>query len=182
MQTYISMLRGINLGSKQVPMTSLKELYEGLRFKEVITYIQSGNVIFRATGRENSTDLCAGIEKAIHKKYHFEVPVIIRTRAEMKAAIAANPFLHKKGINPEKLHVTFLAEEPGQTQVAHLCAVNHAPDEFVLSGKEIYLHCPNGYGISKLSNNFFENKLKVKATTRNWKTVNKLAELAESVG
>ncbi len=181
MATFISILRGINVsGQKSIQMTDLKALYEELEFKEVITYIQSGNVIFKTEVKMSNQYLSAKIKHAIHKKYYFDVPVIIRTVEEMKHAISVNPFPKEKNIDLEKLHVTFLAETPEQPRLESIRNIDYSPDKFMVIGKEVYLYCPNGYGITKLSNTFFENKLKVSATTRNWKTVNKLVELADN--
>jgi uncharacterized protein (DUF1697 family) len=85
------------------------------------------------------------------------------------------------GIDIEKLHVTFLEKVPGQIELDNTKKHDYTPDKFIIAGREVFLYCPGGYGKSKLSNNFFENKLKVKATTRNWKTVNKLVESAEGI-
>ena len=178
METYISILRAINVGRRKILMTDLKALYEELNLKEIVTYIQSGNVIFK-TGKKISTQVLANkIQQLIAKKYQFDVPVIIRTGDEMKKTIAVNPFLKQKGINLEKLHITFLAENPEQVNVKVIQNLDYTPDKFVIIDNDVYLYCPNGYGITKLSNGFFENKLKVTATTRNWRTVNILAELA----
>ena len=92
-----------------------------------------------------------------------------------------NPFIKKKGIQLDKLHVTFLGTLPESSLVKAIEKLNFSPDEFVITGREIYLHCPGGYGNTKLSNNFFEKKLFVKATTRNWNTVNKLWEMAKEI-
>jgi uncharacterized protein (DUF1697 family) len=181
METFISILRGINVsGQKKIQMTDLKALYEGLKLKEVTTYIQSGNVIFKSKGASDQK-LTKRIEEAIYERFGFNVPVIIRTVDEMKHVISVNPFLKQSNIDIEKLHVTFLAEIPTQTNVGSIKNVDYSPDKFIIIDKEVYLYCPNGYGITKLSNNFFENKLKIKATTRNWKTVNKLFELAATI-
>ncbi len=181
MKIYISMLRGINVsGQKKIQMIDLKALYEALKFKDVTTYIQSGNIIFKANEKIFDENLAIKIEEAIYKKYNFNVSVIIRSVEEMENIISVNPFLKEREINIEKLHVTFLAENPPQANVESIKHIDYSPDKFIITGKEIYLYCPNGYGITKLSNNFFENKLKVKATTRNWKTVNKFVELAAS--
>jgi uncharacterized protein (DUF1697 family) len=181
MQTYISILRAINVGQRKILMADLKALYEELKFKEVITYIQSGNVIFKTGKKIADQVLAKKIGQAIVKKYHFDSPVIIRTVDEMKKTIAANPFLKQRGINLEKLHVTFLAENPELSNVKSIQNLDYAPDKFIIAGKDVYLYCPNGYGITKLSNSFFENKLKVTAATRNWKTVNTLATLADNM-
>jgi len=179
METFISILRGINVsGHKSIQMTDLKTLYAELGLKEAITYIQSGNVIFKTEVKISNQRLSAKIEQAIHKKYNFDVPVIIRTIEEIKHAISVNPFLKETNIDLERVHVTFLAENPEQHSAESIRDLDYSPDKFMVIGKEIYLYCPNGYGTTKLSNTFFEHKLKVSATTRNWKTVNKLVELA----
>jgi len=179
MGKYISILRGINVsGSKMIKMDALRKMYESLKFKNVATYIQSGNVIFES----NSTspgELQKLIEKKILKVFGFEVPVIVIDKKEVAAVIKNSPFVKRKNIDVTKLHVTFLSEEPEQANIEKIEIAKYLPDEFIISGKAIYLHCPNGYGNTKLNNNFFENKLKVSATTRNWKTVNELLRLAE---
>jgi uncharacterized protein (DUF1697 family) len=176
--TYITMLRGINVsGQKKIPMTDLKALYEQLGFKDIITYIQSGNVIFKTDPSSSTKELNKRIEKSIEEKFGFKVPVIIRTLDEMHIVIASNPLVKEPDVDTEKLHVTFLEEKP---LADHLSTINNPgvfSDRFFVVDSEVYLYCPNGYGNTKLSNTFFENKLKVKATTRNWKTVNKLFEL-----
>ena len=181
METYISILRGINVsGQKKILMTDLKALYETLGFENVSTYIQSGNVIFTTRKLLLNKDLTKKIEEAIFKKYDFDVPVIIRTGDEMEKVLAANPLLKEKNINVEKFHATFLEEEPSPEKIKLTRDLDYSPDKFRILGKEVYLYCPNGYGSTKLSNIFFESKLKVKATTRNWKTVNQLVVLAKT--
>lgn len=179
MTTYISILRGINVGGqKKIRMEDLKALYESLNFNDVITYIQSGNVIFKTVEKITSTDLQNTIEEAIQNKYGFHVPVIVKTVEEIQHTIKNNPFIEENNIDKEKLHVTFLAEVPAKSNLEKLHTYNFPPDRFLVIGKDIYLSCPVNYGNSKLSNNFFESKLKVTATTRNWRTVNTLLELA----
>lgn len=99
----------------------------------------------------------------------------------MISIIKSNPFLNRKNIDITKLHVTLLADEPAQANIDKLKDMHYEPDEFILCEREIYLYCPNGYGITKLNNNFFENKLKVTATTRNWKTMNELLSITENI-
>jgi uncharacterized protein (DUF1697 family) len=179
MAIYISMLRGINVsGQKKILMPDLKKVYEQLGFSKVITHIQSGNVIFSADKNLPTGVLSALIKEAILEKFGFKVPVIIRTVSEIEAVISANPFVAEAGINWKKLYVTFLDEEPQSTDIEKIRPFNSLPDKFHFNRREIYLNCASGYGTTKLSNTFFENKLKVKATTRNWNTVNKLLELA----
>ena len=174
MQTYISILRSINVsGQKKILMADLKTLIETLEFKEVFTYIQSGNVVFKSDGNLPDMGLAKKIEAAIEKKYGFQVPVIIRNIEELDKVISNNPFLAI-----EKLHVTFLSQAPKENNIKSIENIDFSPDRFFIKGKEVFLHIPESYGETKLSNKFFENKLKVTATTRNWKTVNKLFEIA----
>lgn len=179
MKTYISLLRGINVsGQKKIQMSGLKALYEELEFKGVITYIQSGNVIFSTNKNASPQYLAAKIEEKINEKYGFLVPIIIRTPAEMKRILSSNPFFGKKGIDAERLYVTFFLTSPKQADRKNVEKLDYAPDKYIVLDREVYLYCPQGYGKSKISNSFFENKLKIVATTRNWKTVKTLAELA----
>jgi uncharacterized protein (DUF1697 family) len=158
-------------------MADLQAMFVAMKFTEVITYIQSGNVVFKAPKAADDMALANEIEAAIHKKFQLNVPVIIRTILEMEQAIAVNPMIKQDGIDVERLHITFLAEAPSRDALEQIKKYDYPPDVFFIHNKEVYLYCPNGYGNTKLSNTFFENKLKVKATTRNWKTVNKLVEL-----
>lgn len=160
-------------------MAGLKALYEELGFTNVVTYIQSGNVIFQ-TKKKSDTALATQLETAVKATYGFDVPVVIRTVAELKEIIQNNPFLQEKELDMEKAHITFLATAPSQEALAKAATYDYSPDRFIIKGKEVYLHVPGSYGETKLSNTFFEKVLKVSATTRNWRTVNKLAELAEA--
>jgi len=178
---YISLLRGINVsGQKKVTMPDLKLLYATLGFKNVTTYIQSGNVIFD-TSIKSKIILKEKIEKSIAKKYKFHVPVEIRTSQELIKIIKQCPFdsvdIEKEGT---KLLVTFLSSPPSKSRIIKILNYVNSPEKLVIKGTEAYLYCPNGYGKSKLSNNFLEKKLEVKATTRNWKSVQKLYELSAS--
>jgi uncharacterized protein (DUF1697 family) len=181
METYIAILWGINVsGQKLIKMAALKVAFEEAGFRNVMTYIQSGNIIFRSEGN-NEDVLALRVSKLIRDNFGFEVPVIIRTSTALAGIISSNPFLKEKGILEEKLHVTFLSEAPDKTRQQELEKLSFGNERFVIQGREICLYCPNGYGNTKLSNNFFENKLKITATTRNWSTVNKLAGLLSNI-
>jgi uncharacterized protein (DUF1697 family) len=176
------MLRGINVaGHNQIKMTALRELFESVGFEQVQTYIQGGNVVFKA-GKSSTLQISKKIEERIAKEFGFRVPVVTRTSAEMGSVIGSNPFLKTKGIDPTKLHVTFLSEAPDPAALKKLEPLAVAPDQFLSRGDEIYLYCPNGYGNTKLSNNVIEKILAAPATTRNWNTVNKLHEMAPECG
>ena len=181
METIISILRGINVGGiNKIPMVELKAHFEKAGFKNVTTYIQSGNVVFSADKKEINS-LSEKIQQLIFKKYGFTVPVIIRAVGEMESIINKNPMLKMKGIDVEKLHVTFLSAYPSEQALDKIKAYNYKPDEFIIIDREVFISCPNGYGNTKLSNTFFENKLKVTATTRNWRTVNELVRLGKTI-
>ena len=179
MKTYIAILRGINVsGQKKILMADLKELLIKLKLKDVTTYIQSGNAVFKSEEKLSIEEFATRIEKAIEKHFKFEVPVIVRSSDEMKKVIAANSFPKNKKIDLARLHVTFLSHVPEKSLVNEIKKLSFTPDEFIVNGMEVYLHTPEGYGETKLSNSFFEKKLKVTATTRNWKTVNTLLEMS----
>ena len=179
MNTYISILRGINVsGQKLIKMTELKSHFENLGYSNVVTYIQSGNVIFKSSNSSTNA-LAVEISKMIKQVYGFDVPVLVLTKDELIEVANNNPYLNMEEILNESLYITFLTEEPATAKINQIDTTSFLPDEFTILGKNLYLHVVNGYGKTKLSNNFFENKLKVTATTRNIKTVNKLIELAQ---
>ena len=147
-------------------------------FSNVSTYIQSGNVFFELEEEMNQLDLGQKIEQAILKQFGFEVPVIVRTPEEIKVAITQNPF-QKGNTDIVHLHLTFLNKNPSEENREVAESYNYEPDKFAVQGNHVFVYCEGKYHRSKLTNNFFENKLKVKATTRNWKTVLKLLELSD---
>jgi len=173
---YLSLLRGINVsGQKKIKMAELKVLYEGLGFTNVLTYIQSGNVVFEADGGLDHQSL---IEQAIQKAYGFDVPVLIRTKDEIDNIVTACPFgevnLDEDGT---KVLATLLSESPNQEAIDSVMPFKHESESILVQDNVVYLRCPNGYGKTKLSNTFLEKKLKVSATTRNWKSMVKLQEM-----
>jgi uncharacterized protein (DUF1697 family) len=175
-KTYVALLRGINLGAKKrVSMPDLRALFTRLGADDVTTYVQSGNVVFKSA--EGSAKLIGAIERRIRRDLGLTVTVLLRTKPQLAKVVTGNPFA-KRVQDPTKLHVTFLAEKPDRSRVRRLDPKHGQPDEFRVVGLEVYLHCPNGYGKSKLTNAYFEKELGVAATTRNWKSVTKLAELA----
>ena len=178
MSTFVSILRGINVnGQKKILMAELKILFESLGFESVQTYIQSGNIVFNVPDIQKKEAIGNAIEATISKQYGFHVPTLIQTRVDLDKAVKKNPFIEREGIVLTKLHLTFLASSPTADNLQKLDNIDFSPDEFIIDGLNIYVYCPNGYGRTKLSNNFFESKLKVTATTRNWKTVNKLLDM-----
>lgn len=179
MEIYISLLRGINIGKKQIPMKELKAMYESLGFKNVQTYIQSGNVLFQY--KKTKTDkLSQMVEKKVEETFGFDVRVLHLTIPDIEAVISENPFIRQAAM--EKVYVAFLITPPtDEERLKKLNETDVAPDKFAVTDRAIYIYCDKGYGITKINNNFFEARLKVFATTRNRNTTLKLCELAKEM-
>jgi uncharacterized protein (DUF1697 family) len=178
MPTYVSLLRGINVGgARKVRIEELKRLYGSLGFEGVRTYIQSGNLVFRSRSNE-AGELEKIIQGKIQDLFGFDVTVILRTREELERLISRNPFIKTKAREIDKLHVTFLSEIPAKQAVESFDLAKNGKDRYTMADREIFLYCPDGYGRTKLTNSAFESKLGVRATTRNWATVNRLSEMA----
>lgn len=175
---FLVLLRGVNVGGKMLSMAALKDLAARLGYGEISTYIQSGNLILSAAVDDEDA-IGRTLEKAIADDMGMTVSVLVRTPRELRAMADNNP-LASRTEEPRRLHVTFLAESPSQALVEAIGPAAFTPDEFHVRDREVYLFCPNGYGVSKLGNAFWERALKVKATTRNWSTVIKLRELLET--
>jgi len=174
-------LRGVNVtGHNTIKMEVLRGLCQGLGFRNVETYVQSGNIVFQAL-LENPEAISKRIGETVLRSFGFDTPVIVRTSKEMRNVIGNNPFLKEKGIDSSKLHVTFLSEtaQKGSEKKLETLATN--PDRFYPASHEIYLYCPGGYGRTRLSNNAIEKALSVEATTRNWKTTNTLFEMVSKL-
>ena len=175
MTTLIALLRGVNVGGTgKIPMGELRSALSSLGLEDVATYIQSGNVFFRATGE--AADIAAAIEKQIVDVFGLTTTVLVRTPAELRKIAAGNPFLERQA-DLSRLHVAFLDAAPSAAAVAGLDPERSPPDEFAVRGREIYLHYPNGSGRSKLTLDYLERRLGARGTVRNCKTVNKLIEL-----
>lgn len=178
METYIALLRGINVsGQKKVKMADLRAQLAELPYENIQTYIQSGNIVFAANATAKET-LANQIKDNIQQNYGFEVSVIVRTPTELEWILQNNPFLKDSSKDPKRFYVTFLAQAPEPDHIKKLEEVDYSPEEYVLEGDLLFFFAPNGYGRAKMNNNFFEKKLKVAATTRNWRTIHKLVEIA----
>jgi len=169
-------------GHNKIKMTDLSSLYKKIGLKDVETFIQSGNVVFTDPGNLSETDLTEQIEDAVSKKFKYNIPVIIRTPEEFREIVSLNPFSDVENFNPEKLAVIFLYEKPSEAQIEKVKNIDYPPDKFIINGKEIFIYCPNGFGKSKIYTGFFENKMKVSGTGRNWNTINALLKIAEKKG
>jgi len=178
MNKFVSLLRGINVsGQKIIKMDDLRTLFESLGFKNVITYIQSGNVIFESS-LQSKREIKEKTENGIEDRYGFHVHTEIRTEKELEDILINKPFDHMdREENGTKFSVSFLSSAPLKSKVSKIQKYVSAPEKIFINGREAYFHCPNGFGRSKLTTAFLEKKLDVKATARNWKTVNRLFEL-----
>lgn len=178
MSKFVAMLRGINVsGQKKIKMADLRKYLEEAGFKEVETYIQSGNVVFESE-EEDERKLELKVAAVIRNKYGFDVPTVVKRHKDFEYVLNNNPFLKDRGENPDFCYLTFLAETPEELKVEALDSDQYLPEEFIIDGKNIFLFLPKGAGRAKINNNFFEQKLKVKATTRNWRTVKVLLEMS----
>lgn len=173
---YVALLRGVNVGGKnKLPMKDLAALFEALGCRAVRTYIQSGNVVFRATP-EVYVGLAARVVKGVREGFELDVPVVLRGAEALERAIAANPFL-AAGCEPESLHVMFLRDTPDEARASKLDANRSPGDAFALIGREVYLRCPNGVARTKLTNDYFDRALATVSTVRNWRTVLTLRDM-----
>ncbi|MDY7394546.1 DUF1697 domain-containing protein [Aureibaculum sp. 2210JD6-5] len=177
MTKYIAILRGINVGGhRKILMADLKQLLEKMGLQNVITYIQSGNVIFSSTMSEKDAE--KAMKKAVHEKYGFDVPVLVRTVNYFHNLIDNNPYLKDENVDINQLYVTFLSEIPNESAIEKLENTDFNKDKFTVIGDVVFLCFNSKLSDSKLDNNIIEKKLNLTATTRNWKTVLKLIELS----
>lgn len=176
MKTYIALVRGINVGGKGLlPMKELVAILESLGSQKVTTYIQSGNAVFQHKVGEASK-LAGKTSAAIEKKRGFAPHVLVLDAKELKQAVDGNPFPEAEA-EPKSLHVFFLDAKPAKATLKPLTVLKSDSERFELSGNVFYLHAPDGIGRSKLAANV-ERQLGVPATSRNWRSVCKLLEIA----
>ena len=175
--TDIALLRGINVGGKnRLPMNELVAMFMDAGCEDVRTYIQSGNVLYRRkpTGNEDIPSL---ISASILDRFGYQITIITRTAQEIRAVARTNP-LAGGGVEADKLHVVFLSEAPEASLIESLDPQRSPGDRFAVLGREIYLLCPNGFARTRLTNSYFDSRLSTTTTTRNWRTVLKLLEMA----
>lgn len=175
MKTYIALLRGINVsGQKKIPMAELRELLSKEGLNNVQTYIQSGNVIFQ-TSDENKDKLELKIHNSIKAHFGFDVPILVKTPIELKQIFDDCPFSEEKKVNS---YFMMLYSKADKVLVEEMSKLTYQNEEFMITDNCVYFYCSIGYGKAKFSNNFFERKLKVNATARNYKTMVKLLSLS----
>jgi len=178
MPVVISLLRAVNVGGHAViKMADLCTLYESIKLENVQTYVQSGNVIFQ-TDERDLAKLAKKIQGAIAKKFGVTPGVILRTTAEMRDVVARNPFAKRKGIEPNKLHVSFLDVNLKPAACEQLQALCLTTEELIPIGRELYIYCFNGMGKSKIPWTKVDKICSTRGTARNWNSVTKLLEMA----
>jgi uncharacterized protein (DUF1697 family) len=178
MTAYVSILRGINVGGRNIiHMDALQKMYENLGFHSVTAYLQSGNVIFVDADIEVA-QLEQKISSRIKRDFGLDVPVIVMTIDVLKQVVDNNPFFKDPDKDQRFLHVTFLSATPNYYDSKTIEDKRQRGEEISFTDSAAYLYCPHGYGKTRLTNNFLEAKLKVVATTRNWKTANELLKIA----
>ena len=179
MTACVSLFRGINVGGNRiVSMNELKSLHEALGFKDVVTYIQSGNVVF-SSDETDPVQLAQLIEENFARKFGFRAQVIVRTSAELEETITNNPFQNSPEKEPKWVLVLFLATRPESTALQDLQKTYNGPEEIYLIGQELFVYYTGGVGRSKLTLPLIEKKLKTAGTGRNWNTVLRLKEMMQ---
>lgn len=172
---YVAFLRGINVGGKnKIKMETLREVFSALGYKNVKTYINSGNVIFE-TAKTDDRKLALEIEHAIEKEFSLNIKVMTRTIKEIKSILENNPF-EGQFENDKDLHVLFLSEELSEEKCVALLSNNNENEIFAVKNREIFCLLRKGVPDSLLGKDYIGKKLKVSATARNWRTVNKILE------
>ena len=176
MSLQLALLRGINVGGRsRVPMKELVAAMEEEGFTNLSTYLQTGNILFESDDSDAGI-LPTRLQELIAGLFGTATPVILRTPEQLARVSSGHPYLADED-TPAKLHVMFLDLEPDPADVAELDPDRAPGDRFVVDGREIYLHYPNGAGRSKLTTDYFERRLGVTATARNWNTVLKLQSM-----
>ncbi len=174
---HLALLRGINVSGKNlIKMKDFQVLLQENGFINVTTYIQSGNIIFESQ-LSDIKEIENKISQLIKKEYGFDVPIIVLTLTDLENLIEYNPFAAEANEEPTKVLISFFRDLPSPKLIDELKSREYETEKFKFEKKYAYLHCMNGYGKAKINNNFLENKLKVIATTRNWKTILKLFEI-----
>lgn len=176
-EVHVALLRGINVGGKNLlPMKALAEMFVAAGCHDVRTYIQSGNVVFAASASA-ARKVPALVESAIVQRFGFAAPVQTRSIAELRDVLDSSPLI-RSGFDPAVLSVLFLADAPDRGAVAALDPDRSPGDTFVVRGREIHVACPNGLARTKLTNAWFDARLRTISTGRNWRTLSKLVQLA----
>ncbi|TIV10216.1 MAG: DUF1697 domain-containing protein, partial [Mesorhizobium sp.] len=172
---FVALFSGINVGGNRiVKMAELKAFFEGLGFTDVATYVQSGNVVFRAK-KQDAAALTREIEAAFEKKWGFNSRIMVRDASWFERLVKDNPYPEVAG-DPTKLHAYALEREPTAEETKRLADKCTGPERFEIKGDMLYLHAPDGLGKSVFAN-VIPRTLKVPGTARNWRSVLALLDM-----
>ena len=178
MGTWIALLRGINVGGKNVlKMADLKDNLQSIKLKNVRTYIQSGNVVFESVAK-SATTLARKITDIVAEKHGFAPVVVVISANQLLDAIQSNPFAQEAGI-AKSLHFFFLKKSCSDPDLQGMEAIKKPSEQFQLLGDVFYLFTPDGFHSSKLAARV-ERLLGVVTTARNFRTVQKLMDMVDS--
>lgn len=178
MKTYIAFLRGINVsGQKKIIMADLRGMLRKLKFDEVETYIQSGNIVLKSND-DDCQKIAQKIKMGIADTFGFEVPVLVKTYKELKSIFDKNPFTEPSDIENKRVYFALLKKPPQPESIKEFRKEKFQGEQFVVANDCVYLNYQIGAGKAKLSNNLIERKLKVSATSRNYRTMTKLLEMS----
>jgi len=181
MQTYVALLRGVNVGgANRLPMERLRALFAEAGASDVESFIQSGNIVFDAS-ETRAQAIVDHVADQIEREFGFAAPMVLRDAEAWGALIDGNPFL-ARGDDPDTLHALCLSQAPNEAALARLDPERSPNDEFLVRGRHIYLRLPSGVARTKLTNAWFDSNLRVFSTLRNWRTVVKLGELVRGRG
>ncbi len=173
---HLALLRGINVsGTKMIKMDVLKIALENIGFKNVQTYIQSGNVFVESD--ETASKVAFIIKQEIFKTFGFDVATIVITKENLKYCLTKNPYLKIKEIDTKKLYFAFVSKELNENAIHELKISQFKPDEAIVDNNIIFIKYAIGAGKTRLDQKYIEKKLNVTATIRNWNTVSTLFEM-----
>ena len=179
MHTYIAFLRGINVGGKnKMSMSELRVALESEELKSVRTYIQSGNVVFESS-LDSCDEISTSINKTIQNTFGFNIPVLVKTKKQLELVLSLSPYDNEDQITTNKTYFILLFESPKEQFLTVFKALTFPNEQYKITDDCVYLLCLNGYGNSKLNNNLIESKLKVVATARNYRTMQKVLALVD---
>ena len=181
MTAFVALLRAVNVGGTGIiKMAALKALCDDLGFGNVRTLLQSGNVVFTTKGTDKA--VARKLADAIEKSHGFRPAVMVRTAADMAGIVDRNPFPKEAKSDPRYVVVAFAAGTPATGAKERLAAVKVVRERLHLSGRELFIHYPDGQGRSIVTNLVLEKALGVAATARNWNTVTKLQAMIDVLG
>ena len=181
MGVHVAMLRGVNVGgNNRLSMEALRAVCLALGLRGTVTYIQSGNLVYQQDQGDADT-MARKLEAAILDKFGFQPAVLLRTPAELRKAVANNPFANRADVQPNHLLTVFLAQAPSRPMREQILALPSDPEEMHFRGRELYIFYPDGMARPRIPLARIEKMLQCPTTARNWNTVNKLLAMAENL-